>query len=306
MKKILITGANGLVGSAIRRLNPDNSVFVTREDGDLTDFRQAMAIFEKHKPTHVIHAAARVGGIGANMHHPGEYFRNNILINVNVLEAARLNKVEKLLTFLSTCIFPDKCELPLNEESLHEGSPHPSNFAYAHAKRMIDVQSRAYRREWGCNFITAVGTNIYGPNDNFNLENSHVLPALIHKFFIAKRGNTDMPIWGTGKPLREFVLSDDVAKLALWAIENYSEESPIIFTSGVETSIKEVVGIVADKMGFKGDIVFDSSKPDGQFRKPSDATKIKKYVPDFVFAPVEEGIKKTVEWFNENYPDVRK
>ncbi len=307
MKKILlVTGADGLVGNAIRRHAPAGTVFVTRKDGDLTDFAQTKAIFEKYRPTHVINAAAQVGGIGANINHPGEYFRNNLLINANVMEVARLNNVTKLLTFLSTCIFPDKCEYPLNEEDLHSGPPHPTNFAYAHAKRMIDVQSRAYRKEYGCNFITAVGTNIYGPNDNFDLQNSHVLPALIYKCFLAKKNNKDFDIWGSGQPLREFVLSDDIAKLSLWALDNYEEESPIIFTSGIETSIKDVVNILVRSMDFKGNVIFDSSKPDGQLRKPSDATKIKKYHPDFVFTPVEEGIATSVAWFQKNYPNIRK
>lgn len=304
--KILVTGANGLVGSAIKRLNPNNTTYIIRNDADLTDFAQTKAVFEKIKPTHIINAAAQVGGIGANINHPGEYFRNNILINTNVMEAARLIKAEKLLTFLSTCIFPDKCEYPLNEKDLHAGPPHPSNFAYAHAKRMIDVQSRAYRQEFGCNFITAIGTNIYGPNDNFDLKNSHVLPALIYKCYLAKQNNEDFNIWGSGKPLREFVLSDDIAKLSLWAIENYNEESPIIFTSGIETSIKEVVEIIAKKMNFQGKIVFDSSKPDGQIRKPSDSTKMKKYLPEFKFTGIEEGIEETMDWFLNNYKNIRK
>ncbi len=304
--KLLVIGADGLVGSAIRRLNNPNTIYVTRKDGDLTDFAQTKAIFEEHRPTHVINVAAQVGGIGANLNHPGTYFRNNLLINSNVMEAARLNNVTKLLTLLSTCIFPDKCEYPLNEADLHSGPPHPTNFAYAHAKRMIDVQSRAYRIEYGCNFITAIGTNIYGPNDNFNLQNSHVLPALIYKCYLAKQNNEDFGIWGSGQPLREFVLSDDIAKLSLWALENYEEESPIIFTSGIETSIKDVVNILVKNMDFKGNVIFDSSKPDGQMRKPSDATKIKKYLPDFEFTLPGKGIEETVGWFLKNYPNIRK
>lgn len=306
--KILVTGSNGLVGSAVKRVyNKDVEIFfATREDADLTDLAQAKALFERVKPTHVLHLAAQVGGIGGNMAHPGEYFRNNLLINVNTLEAARLANVSKLLTFLSTCIYPDKAEYPLKEDSLHLGPPHSSNFGYAHAKRMIDVQSRAYRKEWGCNFITVVGTNIYGPNDNFSIENGHVLPSLIHKCFLAKQNNEDFNIWGSGSPLREFVLSDDIAKLALWALENYNEESPIMLTSGVETSIKDVALLVAEKMDFKGNVVFDTTKSDGQLRKPSDPTKIRKYLPDFKFTSVEKGIEKTVSWFNEHYPNIRK
>ena len=303
--KILVTGANGLVGSALRKYSPENTIFVTREDADLRDFGATLALFERHRPTHVIHTAAEVGGIGGNMARPGEYFLDNLLINANVLEVARRADVEKVLSFLSTCIFPNNASFPLNESSLHDGPPHPSNAAYAYAKRMIDVQSRAYRAQWGCNFITAVGTNIYGPHDNFSIAEGHVLPALIHKCFIAAQEGNEFPIWGSGKALREFVLSDDIAKLALWAIAEYEEPDPIIFTSGVETSIKELVELVAGAMDFTGPIVFDASKPDGQLRKPSDTTKLRHYLPDFTFTPVPKGVRETVAWFKEAYPDVR-
>lgn len=306
MTKLLILGADGLVGSAVRRQAPEGTVFVTRKDADLMDFPQTLALFQKHSPSAVINCAAKVGGIGGNMQNPGQYFYTNLIINANVMEAARQTGTKKLLTFLSTCIWPDQAPYPLNERDLHSGPPHPSNAAYAHAKRMIDVQSRAYRSEYGMNFITAVGTNIYGPGDNFSISNGHVLPSLIHKFQIAAAEGKPMEIWGSGKPLREFVLSDDVARLALWAVDNYNEADPIIFTSGVETSIKEVAELVAKEMGFSGELRFDPSKPDGQMRKPSDATKIKAYLPDFVFTPIDQGIKETVAWFKQHYPNVRK
>lgn len=305
-EKILVTGASGLIGSAIQRLRLPNMVYLSKKDGDLTDFNKTLEIFQKHKPVKVIHLAAQVAGIGGNMIHSGEYFRNNLLININVLEAARLSGVKKLISFMSTCVFPDKCPYPLNEKDLHNGPPHPSNFGYAYAKRMLEVQSNAYNNEWGCNYIIAIPTNIYGPNDNFNLKEGHVVPSLIHKCFLAKKNKTDLTVWGSGKPLREMVFTDDIARLALWMLDNYKETSPIIFTSGIETSIHDIVLLVAKKMKFTGKIVFDSAKPDGQFRKPSDATKLLKYLPDFKFTPIEKGIEKTVEWFIENYPNIRK
>lgn len=304
-KKILVTGGSGLIGSAIARLSLPNMIFVGKNDADLTDPNQTKKLFEKVKPTHIIHLAAHVGGVGGNSTHPGEYFRDNILINTNVLEAARLSGVKKLLSFLSTCIFPDSGVFPLNEKNLHAGPPHPSNFGYAYAKRMLEVQTMAYRKEWSCNYITVIGTNVYGPNDNFSLENGHVVSSLIHKFFLAKKNQTDMPVWGSGKPLREFVFSDDIAKLALWALENYDEPSPLILSSGIEISIKELVLLVAKKMKFTGKIIFDSEKPDGQFRKPSDMTKLLKYLPNFQFTPIEKGIEQTVKWFLTNYPNAR-
>ena len=307
MNKItLVTGADGLVGSAIKRLNLPNAVYLTHADLDLTDFEETKKTFAKIKPNRVIHTAAVVGGVGANLKHPGSYFRDNLLINIHTLEAARLAGVEKLLSFISTCVFPNNASYPLNEKDLHNGLPHDSNFGYAYAKRMMDVQSRAYRKEWACNFITAIGTNVYGPNDNFSLENGHVLAALIHKCFLAKENNTDLSVWGSGQALREFVFSDDIVKLALWALNNYNEESPIIFTSGIETSIKDVVHLVAKKMGFLGKIVFDATKPDGQLRKPSDSAKLQKYLPEFKFTSVADGLEQTIAWFVKNYPSIRK
>lgn len=305
MEKILVTGANGLIGSAVKRLKLPGMAFAGRKDADLTSFNETKALLEKIKPTRVIHLAAQVGGIGGNSMHTGEYFRNNIMININVLEAARLCGVKKLISFMSTCVFPDKCNYPLNEKDIHNGPPHPSNFGYAYAKRMLEVQSNAYKHEWGCNFIVAIPTNIYGPNDNWNLVDGHVIPSLIHKCFLAKKNKTALFVWGDGSPLREFVYADDIAALALWALENYDEASPIILSSGTEISIKDLVLLVAKKMNFKGKIIFDSTKPAGQHRKPSDTSKLKKYLPNFKFTPIEKGIEKTVDWFVTNYPAIR-
>ena len=305
MTKTIVTGANGLVGHAIRQLKLPNTTYLAREDVDLTDFLSTKNRFVELAPENVIHLAAQVGGIGGNLIHSGEYFRNNILINTNVLESARIAGTRKLISFMSTCVFPDKCTYPLNEKDLHNGPPHPSNFGYAYAKRMLEVQSSAYRKEWSCNYTVAIPTNIYGPNDNFSLTEGHVVPALIHRTYLAKKNGTDLSVWGTGKPLREFVYSGDIARLALWAIKSYSEDTPIIFTSGVEATIRELTEVVAKKMKFGGKLIFDSSKPDGQYRKPSDTTKLRSYLPDFNWTPLEEGIERTVEWFLSNYPNVR-
>jgi GDP-L-fucose synthase len=305
MTKIIVTGANGLVGHAIRQMNLENSAYLSREDVDLTDFTATKNRFLDLKPENVIHLAAQVGGIGGNLIHSGEYFRNNILINTNVLESARLAGSKRLISFMSTCVFPDNSPYPLNEKDLHNGPPHPSNFGYAYAKRMLEVQSSAYRKEWNCNYKVVIPTNIYGPNDNFSLTEGHVVPALIHRTYLAKKNGTDLSVWGSGKPLREFVYSDDIARLALWAIEHYSEDTPIIFTSGIEVSIRELTEMVAKKMKFEGNLIFDSSKPDGQYRKPSDTTKLKKWLPEFQWTPLEEGIERTVEWFLSNYPKLR-
>jgi GDP-L-fucose synthase len=306
MDKTLVTGANGLVGYAIRKLDLPNFKYVTHEDADLTDFGKTKFIFEKVKPTRVIHLAAVVGGIGSNIIHSGGYFRNNVMINTNVLECSRICGVRKLISFMSTCVFPDKCNYPLNEKDIHNGPPHPSNFGYAYAKRMLEVQSSAYRKEWGCDYIVVIPTNVYGPNDNFSLEDGHVVSSLIHKCYLAMNNNTDLVVWGTGRPLREMVYSKDIAKLATWALENYCEEEPIILSTGLETSIMDIVGFIVSKMGFKGKVLFDTTKPDGQFRKPSDTSKLRKYLPAFEFTSVEKGIEETVAWFVCNYPKIRK
>lgn len=306
MPKLLVTGAGGLIGYAIKSLESPKMVYLTRKDADLTNFAATKDVFNAIKPDKVMHLAAQVGGIGGNMMHSGEYFRNNILININVLESARVAGSKKLISFMSTCVFPDKCSYPLNVKDLHNGPPHSSNFGYAYAKRMLEVQSAAYRKEWGCDYIVAIPTNVYGPNDNFSLVDGHVVPSLIHKCYLAMKNNTDLVVWGSGKPLREMVYSKDIAALAIWALENYSEGDPIILSTGLETSIMDIVGIVVGKMGFKGKVAFDTTKPDGQFRKPSDTTKLRKYLPEFEFTTIEKGIEETVEWFISNYPNVRK
>jgi len=296
----LITG-NGLVGSAL-----DGNVKISTKDYDLKNTESVKSMFKFYKPTEVIHTAAKVGGLGSNMKYKGEYFYDNIMMNTNVIEQARQNGVQKLVAFLSTCVFPDDVEYPLTEKKIHLGEPHFSNNAYAYAKRMTDVQIRAYREQYGLQYKSVIPTNIYGPNDNFSLTHGHVMPMLIHKMYLAQKNNTPFEVWGTGNPLREFIFSKDVAKLTEWVMNNYDEDEPIILSTSEEISIKDLVDLLVQEFNFKGEVIFDSSKPDGQFRKPSDNSKIKNYLPDFKFTPIEEGIKETVKWFIENYEKTRK
>jgi len=300
MKRILVTGGNGLVGSCINADIKINSEFDLRKS-DISD-----EVFKIYNPTHVIHCAAKVGGLGSNMNHKGQFFYDNIMINTNVIESARKHNVEKLVAFLSTCIFPDNVEYPLTESKIHLGIPHNSNDAYAYAKRMADIQIRSYREQYGLNYISVIPTNIYGTNDNFSLEHGHVVPMLIHKLYLSQKNNTDFIVWGSGKPLREFIYSKDVAKLSEWALDNYNEVEPIIFTNSHEISIMDLVDLLISEFNFKGKVIFDTTKPDGQFRKPSDNSKLKSYLPDFKFTPIEEGIKESVKWFIENYEKSRK
>ena len=263
------------MGCALRGLAEGNTYFATREDGDLTDYEATRALFRRVEPTHVIHLAALVGGIGGNLMHSGDFFRSNILINTNVLDAAREVGVEKLVSYMSTCVFPNDASYPLTVDQLHLGPPHPSNFGYAYAKRMLEVQSRAYRAQWGMNYVVLIPTNIYGPHDNWNLTEGHVVPALIHKCAVAKQSGDPLVVWGSGTPLREFVYSRDVAALSLWAAAEYDSETPLILTSGIEVSIRNLVESVVEAMGFQGEVVFDADKPDGQFRKPSSAEPLR-------------------------------
>ena len=301
MNKTLITGGTGLVGSTIK-----GGTKLSSSNVDLKNTKDTFKIFEALKPEKVIHCAARVGGLGGNMNYKGEFFYDNIMINTNVLEASRRVGVKKVVSFLSTCIFPDNVEYPLTEKKIHLGEPHNSNYPYAYAKRMLDIQSRAYKEQYGLNYVSVIPTNIYGPNDNFNLENGHVLPSLIHKCYLAKQNNTDFEVWGSGKPLREFIYSEDVGRLTEWALDNYEEEEPIIFSTSDEISVGKLAEMVVYYIGYKGNLIFDSNKPDGQYRKPSDNSKLKGYLPDFKFTPIEEGVKKTVDWFVNNYENIRK
>jgi len=310
MGRILITGQSGLVGSQFK----GDLIALNSKVCDLRDKKSTDDVFEFYTNKErqkefavdkVIHCAAKVGGLGSNMNYKGEFFYDNIMINTNVIEACRKFGIKKLVTFLSTCVFPDKIEYPLTESKIHIGPPHHSNHAYAYSKRMADIQTRAYREQYGLNYTCVIPTNIYGPNDNFSIKNGHVIPSLIHKCYLARENNTPFVIWGSGKPLREFIYSKDVAELSKWVLDNYDEAEPIILSTSEEHTIKDVVDLIEKHMNFKGEIIFDTSKPDGQFRKPSDNSKLKKYLPNYKFTNFEDGIKETIKWFEENYPNVR-
>ena len=299
--KTLVTGGYGMVGSAM-----ESQIKLSRETCDLTNPKQTEALFRTIRPDGVIHCAGKVGGIGGNSNYKGEYFYDNLMINTNVIEASRKAGVKNLVAFLSTCVFPDNVTYPLTVDQVHLGEPHESNYPYAYAKRMADVQIRAYREQYDINYTSIIPSNIYGPNDNFNLDHGHVMPMLIHKLYLAKKNKTDFTVWGSGKPLREFIYSKDIAKIAEWALYNYEGTDPLIISGDEEVSIKDLVGMLVDEFKFKGKVIFDETKPDGQFRKPSDNSLIKELLPDFEYTPFEKGIKETVNWFKENYENARK
>ena len=303
MDRILVTGGNGLVG---RSFNGSEFIKISTKEGDLKDRGFAKEIIEKHKPDGIIHCAAKVGGIMGNTNYPGDFYHDNIMMNTNVIEEARKNGIKKLIFFSSTCVFPDKVEYPLSPEKIHLGPPHSSNYAYAYAKRMGQVQIQAYREQYGVNYFTVIPCNIYGPGDNYNLDNGHVIPSLIHKMYLAKQNNTDFVVWGSGSPLREFIFSEDVAELTMMLYEKYDGVDPVILSTSEEISIKNVVLMIAEIFEFKGKVIFDSDKPDGQLRKPSDNSVIKSMFPDYKFTPIETGLRKSITWFIENYENIRK
>jgi len=316
-KTVLITGGSGLVGSAINDcIKHDNIlqdwadwIFIGSNDYDLRNYEQTTECFNKYKPTHVIHLAARVGGLFSNMKYKVEFYRDNIRINDNVMENCKIHHVEKLISCLSTCIFPDNTKYPIDENMIHSGPPHPSNQGYAYAKRMIDIMNHNYNDEYGCNFTSVIPTNIFGAYDNFSLENGHVIPNLIHKCYLAKRDNKQFIIEGSGKPLRQFIYNKDLAKLIIWTLQNYKDIDPIILSvdENDEISIHDVSYEIAHIFGLSDDrIIFNTKSADGQYKKTASNKKLRQYLPTFSFTPFDIALKETCHWFIENYEQLRK
>lgn len=306
--KLLITGSNGMVGSAIRKLD-SNIMCLSRDIVDLRDEKRTLDVISFYRPEFIIHLAARVGGVKANSDFLGDFFIDNIRINSNVLHAAKESKVEKVVSLLSTCIYPDKCTYPLTENQIHNGPPHKSNYAYAYTKRMLDIQSQAYRDQFGCNFVTVVPNNLYGLHDMFDLENSHVIPAIIRKIYEAKQNNCDVTLWGDGSPLREFTYSTDLAKILIFILEEYNGREPINVGNTQEYSIKCVAEMVAEIFNFKGKLIWDISKPSGQFRKPSSneifLNLLESYGKKLKYTSLENGLKQVCNWFENSYGNIR-
>lgn len=310
--KVLVTGGTGLVGSALKSISGDYEnytfFFLSSKDCDLTNYEKTLNLFERIRPKFVIHLAANVGGLFKNMNQKVQMYEVNTLINLNVLKCAHEVGVKKCVSCLSTCIFPDKTEYPIDETMLHNGAPHSSNDCYAYAKRMLEVHSKAYKEQYGDNFVCVIPTNIYGPVDNFSLEDGHVIPALIHKCYLAKERGEDFVVRGSGSPLRQFIYSTDLAKLMMWVLEKYEEDGSIILSVGEkdEVSIKDVALEIGRAFNYEDRIVFDTTFSDGQYKKTADNHKLMNLIGDFEFIGIEEGIKRSVEWFVENYEVCRK
>ena len=294
----------GLVGKALQKVvgQAENWIFLSSTDGDLRSFEDTRQIFERHQPTHVIHLAAIVGGLFHNMSAGADFFDGNMRMALNVYRCAHEAGVQRLISCLSTCIFPDKTEYPIDETMIHNGPPHPSNEGYAYAKRMLDILNRSYHSQFGRRYTSVIPTNIYGPHDNFHLEHSHVIPGLIHKAAISDI----LTVFGTGKPLRQFIYSEDLAALIVWTLENYDYVEPLILSvpPEQEVSIAKVAELIAGEFGLE--VKYDVSKSDGQYKKTASNHKLRSFLPDFEWTSMEEGIHKTVEWFKQNRDIVRK
>lgn len=302
--KIYVAGHRGLVGSAIVRNLKErgftNLLVRTHKELDLKRQEDVEKFFEQEKPEYVFLAAAKVGGIHANSTYPAEFIYDNLMIESNIIHSSYKNKVKKLLFLGSSCIYPKFAEQPIKEEYLLTGELEETNEAYAIAKITGIELCKFYRRQYGCDFISAMPTNLYGINDNFDLETSHVLPALIRKIHEAKIANKEeVVIWGTGKPLREFMYVDDLADALVHLMLNYSEEIHVNMGTGKDISIGELAEVVKEVIGYKGKIVNDLSKPDGTPRKLLDVSRLEvtgwKYKIE-----LKEGIEKTYKWYLEN------
>jgi GDP-L-fucose synthase len=307
--KIFVAGHRGLVGSAIVRrlqqLGYTNLVLRTRTETDLTSAAAVNALFEEQRPEYVFLAAAKVGGILANSTYPADFLRDNLAIQLNVVEAARHYGAAKLEFLGSSCIYPKYAPQPMKEECLLTGALEPTNEWYAIAKIAGIKLCQAYRRQYGFNAISLMPTNLYGPGDNFDLNHSHVLPALIRKFHEAKtEGRPEVVVWGTGQPRREFLHVDDLASAAVFLMENYNEPEIINVGSGDDTTIADLAALVQRIVGFTGSVVFDSSKPDGTPRKLLDVSRLNA----LGWRPainLESGIESTYKWFLDHVESAR-
>lgn len=308
-KSIFVAGHRGLVGSAlVRALQRQGGWRIltrTRQELDLLDTAAVKSFFEKEKPEVVILAAAKVGGIKANNDFPVEFLLDNLKVQNNVIESSFQSGVKKLLFLGSSCIYPKFAEQPIKEESFLTGALEPTNDAYAIAKIAGIKLCQAYRKEYGANYISAMPTNMYGPNDNYDLNGSHVLPALIRKFHTAKAtGAAHVTLWGTGTPRREFLHSDDLAEACLMLLEKYESGEIINVGSGEDLPIAELAQLVQEATEFKGKIVWDTTQPDGTPRKLMDGSRIRAmgWKPRI---PLAQGIREAYRWYLENCPDAK-
>jgi GDP-L-fucose synthase len=303
-KNILLTGGNGFLGkhvySRILKQNPKRILCPSRKSFDLTDRTQVTNLFKVFKPDIVIHLAAEVGGIGANMKNPGRYFYANIIMGVNLIEESRITGVNKFIQVGSVCSYPKFTKVPFKEEDIWAGYPEETNAPYGIAKKALLVMLQAYRDQYKFNGIYLLPVNLYGPCDNFNLETSHVIPALINKLNAVKGTKDPVVCWGTGKASREFVYVDDCADAIVLATERYSGREPVNIGSGREITIKDLVEKIRKIMKMNNEIRWDSTKPDGQPRRCLDISKAEALFGFRAKTTLDDGLENTINWYNNN------
>jgi GDP-L-fucose synthase len=303
-KRIVVTGGAGFLGSYVvehLRARGCENVFVPRRrDYDLVKIENVRRLYDDTHPDLVIHLAAVVGGIGANRANPGRYFYDNLMMGLQLMEEARLHGVKKFVALATVCSYPKFTPVPFKEEDLWNGYPEETNAPYGLAKKMLLVQSQAYRQQYSFNSIVLFPVNLYGPRDSFDLETSHVIPALIRKCVEAVRtGAETIVCWGTGQVTREFLHADDCAEAIVLAAERYNKSEPVNLGSGFEISIKELVNKIANYTGFKGRIEWDSSKPDGQMRRCLDVSRAEREFGFRARINFDEGLRQTIEWYKQ-------
>jgi GDP-L-fucose synthase len=301
-KRVCITGGAGFLGSyVVEKLETRGAgeIFIPHiEDYDLVKKEYILKMLEDAKPDIVIHLAANVGGIGANRAHPAEFFYDNLMMGVQLIHESWKAGVEKFVAIGTVCAYPKFTPVPFREEDLWDGYPEETNAPYGLAKKMMLVQSQAYRQQYGFNSIFLIPVNLYGPRDNFNLETSHVIPALIRKCIEAKeRGEKKVEVWGDGSPTREFLYVEDAAEGILLAAEHYQRSDPVNLGSGQEVSIMHLTELISGITGFDGDLFWDTTKPNGQPRRALDTSKAEKFFGFKAKMPLQEGLHKTVDWY---------
>lgn len=308
-KRVLVTGANGFVGNHLAPLLKKTGcelITVSREDYNLLEQTQVRKMFSEIKPQVVFQLAGLIGGILANKNFPADYNYQNLLIGTLVMEEAYRAGVEKYISLIGGCSYPATAPSPIKETELWNGYPQAESAPYSLAKAMSVVQAQSYRKQYGFNAIVLVPGNLYGPHDNFDLENSHVIPALIRKYHEAKQtGQNEITAWGTGKPVRDFIYVEDACEAIVLAAETYNGAEIINISSGTQTTIKELVETVADIVGFSGEINWDTTKPDGQMLKGFDVTRMREWLGFECKTNLREGLQKTFDWFVENQSTVR-